>query len=78
VTEPRKPAWWPTAEQKLHADAGCAHPDLCRVEQQEHAARIGADYGRELADQDTARPMTAVPCITQPPADSSPTEQGDR
>lgn len=26
-----RPAWWPTPEQKLHADAGCAHPDKCNV-----------------------------------------------
>jgi hypothetical protein len=27
----KRPAWWPTAEQKLHADAGCAHPDECKL-----------------------------------------------
>lgn len=26
-----RPAWWPTAEQKAHADAGCAHPDRCSL-----------------------------------------------
>lgn len=26
-----QPAWWPTPEQKRHADAGCAHPDECKV-----------------------------------------------
>ena len=31
----RRPAWWPTAEQKLHADAGCAHPDNCNVPTEE-------------------------------------------
>jgi hypothetical protein len=27
-----RPAWWPTAEQKRHADAGCRHPDECYVD----------------------------------------------
>lgn len=39
MTETR-PAWWPTAENKRHADAGCAHPDRCNVEQ------CGAQYGK--------------------------------
>jgi len=29
--EAARPPWWPTAEDKLHADAGCAHPDRCNV-----------------------------------------------
>jgi hypothetical protein len=31
------PPWWPTAEQKVHADAGCAHPDQCNVAHQRTA-----------------------------------------
>lgn len=31
IPSKKNPPWWPTAEQKRHADAGCAHPDLCRV-----------------------------------------------
>jgi hypothetical protein len=29
------PPWWPTPEQKRHADAGCAHPDECRLAKDE-------------------------------------------
>ena len=32
MTETKRPPWWPTAEQKLHADARCAHPDVCNVQ----------------------------------------------
>lgn len=31
IPSKKNPPWWPTAEQKIHADAGCAHPDECRV-----------------------------------------------
>lgn len=27
----KHPAWWPTAEQKRHADAACVHPDVCNI-----------------------------------------------
>lgn len=33
-----RPAWWPTAEQKVHADAACAHPDVCNIPGSEQAA----------------------------------------
>lgn len=31
IPSKKNPPWWPTAEQKRHADAGCGHPDVCRV-----------------------------------------------
>lgn len=35
-TNTDRPAWWPTESQKLHADAGCAHPDRCNINPQEN------------------------------------------
>lgn len=29
---PERPPWWPTTEQKRHADAGCSHPDECHID----------------------------------------------
>ena len=49
-----KPAWWPTAEQKRHADAGCAHPDECKV-----ATEIIAD-AMTLGEAPASEIMAAV------------------
>jgi len=32
TTTSNRPPWWPTTDQKVHADAGCAHPDVCHVD----------------------------------------------
>ena len=44
-----RPAWWPTPEQKAHADAGCAHPDECRLE-----SKQSAPMAENLNDEDLA------------------------
>lgn len=39
-TETKRPAWWPTAEQKRHADAACAHPDVCHLATDDEPAEV--------------------------------------
>lgn len=64
----RRPAWWPLASAKPHADAGCRHPDECFVDTatQEDTAMITAgthpteaprpvDVGAETPEQREAR-----------------------
>ena len=50
----KRPPWWPTAEQKRHADAGCAHPDECKVEPK-----------REQSDSRTPEPKAPPKAMQQ-------------
>lgn len=45
-----RPAWWPTAEQKRHAGAGCAHPDVCKVEPTPTVRTWADGFGRWYAE----------------------------
>jgi hypothetical protein len=48
-----RPPWWPTATQKLHADAGCAHPDTCHVKDTTMTETTAAPTCRESVSNGT-------------------------
>lgn len=58
-TTTKRPAWWPTEASKAHADAACAHPDVCHIDT---ADVIGARILDERQAHDLPTGRVTVTC----------------